>query len=444
MTTIQRSDVPLYLRGGSFFESLDPNDEEVFTVPDRCFKIDTQVGSVDDLERLLSSIRFWGVSVIPVELFKFVLTSANVTPVEELGPEYPQFDSYLRSCIEVRDTTTVLSIALAIKHKLGVMAVQILHQRGDILTAAATEAAACVGDLDSLQFLHSVSCPWDERVITAFLSNGGLSGLTFALENGCPLPNKLMNKAALTGNVDVLKYLQNRGIPWEEDTLSEAIRSKNVECVRYLHGAGCAIRTHDCASAARWGSVECLAYVHQNGGTLDNVVLNASLSGNLPCIQYVYAQQGFTAHDALSCGFMAHGGHFECLRFAHENGCPWDEYTLKNAFLYRQWSCFWYALTHGCPCMDGVWTLVDLLSCVLALYTACKNFSENKLFSIVQVYFSLQRFINNLVTRSYLVVGGPNRDAWNALLTCFNYLSIPAGLCVVYAAVGYTKAWFYK
>ena len=367
MTSIRRSDVPLYLRAGEFYQGLDPHDEDVFAVPDRCFKNDTKVQSVEDLKSLLDSIRFWGVTDVPVEVFQFLL-SESIPYAEELVAQYPQFAAFLRSCVEVRDTTTVLSIASAIKLKLGVGAVRILHQRGDFLTAAATEAAASVGDLATLQYLHSVSCPWDERVVAAFLASGDLRGLAFALENGCPLPGELMNKAAITGNIDVLKCLRDHDIPWEANTLNEAVRSKNVECVRYVYGQGCVIGAHDCATAAYLGSVECLAFVHQNGGAFNNVMLNACMAGSLACIQYLHAQLGFVAADAACVGLLAHGGHLECLRFVHENGCPWDATTAYNAVRSDEVNCLEYAHNHGCAMPTDLAQKADLSNAVKCMF----------------------------------------------------------------------------
>ena len=31
------------------------------------------------------------------------------------------------------------------------------------------------------------------------------------------------------------------------------------------------------------------------------------------------------------CNLAAKNGHLECLKYAHENGCPWDEDTCYHA-----------------------------------------------------------------------------------------------------------------
>jgi hypothetical protein len=43
-------------------------------------------------------------------------------------------------------------------------------------------------------------------------------------------------------------------------------------------------------------------------------------------------------------------GNLECLKYAHENGCPWDEYTCNYAVESEHLECLKYAYENGCPC----------------------------------------------------------------------------------------------
>lgn len=45
----------------------------------------------------------------------------------------------------------------------------------------------------------------------------------------------------------------------------------------------------------------------------------------------------------------AQGGHLECLKYAHENGCPWNVNTLTAAIRSDQANCMKYALQNNCP-----------------------------------------------------------------------------------------------
>ena len=64
---------------------------------------------------------------------------------------------------------------------------------------------------------------------------------------------------------------------------------------------------YTCASAAGNGHLDCLKYAHENG----------------------------CPWDENTCAKAAINGHLDCLKYAHENGCPWDENTCSNA---AKWS----------------------------------------------------------------------------------------------------------
>ena len=51
---------------------------------------------------------------------------------------------------------------------------------------------------------------------------------------------------------------------------------------------------------------------------------------------------------------FAKGGHLDCLKYAHENGCPWDEGTCSYAAEYGHLDCLKYAHENGCPWNEDI------------------------------------------------------------------------------------------
>ena len=45
----------------------------------------------------------------------------------------------------------------------------------------------------------------------------------------------------------------------------------------------------------------------------------------------------------------ARNGHLECLKYAHENGCPWDKFTCADAARNGHLECLKYAHENDCP-----------------------------------------------------------------------------------------------
>jgi len=83
-----------------------------------------------------------------------------------------------------------------------------------------------------------------------------------------------------------------------------------------------------CAYAARSGQLECLKYLHENG----------------------------CPWDATACAYAARRNQLECLKYLHENGCPWDVNTYKSIHKWKLdedisyiLELEIYAMKHDCP-----------------------------------------------------------------------------------------------
>ena len=103
-----------------------------------------------------------------------------------------------------------------------------------------------------------------------------------------------------------------------------------------------------CEQMARKGNLELLKYAHENGCPWDkDTCSEAAYHGHLECLKY--AHENGCPWDESTCSAAAEKGHLECLKYAHENGCPWDERTCKWAAYYGHLECLKYAREHGCP-----------------------------------------------------------------------------------------------
>lgn len=47
---------------------------------------------------------------------------------------------------------------------------------------------------------------------------------------------------------------------------------------------------------------------------------------------------------------LASRGHLEILKYAHENGCPWDQWSCRGAAKNGQMEVLKYLHKSGCPC----------------------------------------------------------------------------------------------
>jgi hypothetical protein len=72
----------------------------------------------------------------------------------------------------------------------------------------------------------------------------------------------------------------------------------------------------------------------------------AAKEGHLSCLRY--AREDGCPWDVNTCWAAAEGGHLECLRYAREDGCPWDWVTCWATAEGRHLECLQYAHENGC------------------------------------------------------------------------------------------------
>jgi len=102
-------------------------------------------------------------------------------------------------------------------------------------------------------------------------------------------------------------------------------------------------------AAAKIGHFECLKYLHESGCPWDErTCYGAARGGHLECLKY--AHEKGCPWDKRTCSEAARV-HLECLKYAHENGCPWDERTCSEAARKGHLACLKYAHENGCPWM---------------------------------------------------------------------------------------------
>ena len=91
-----------------------------------------------------------------------------------------------------------------------------------------------------------------------------------------------------------------------------------------------------------------MKYAHENGCSWDEDTCSyAAKNGHLNCLKYVH--ENGCSWDERICFEAVYNGHLECLQYAHKNGCPWDKYTCSEASLNGHLECLQYAHENGCP-----------------------------------------------------------------------------------------------
>ena len=62
-----------------------------------------------------------------------------------------------------------------------------------------------------------------------------------------------------------------------------------------------------------------------------------------------YAHENGCPWDEGTCEWAAMGGHLDVLKYLHENGCPWEEMTCQVAAGGGHLDVLKYVRENGCP-----------------------------------------------------------------------------------------------
>ena len=78
------------------------------------------------------------------------------------------------------------------------------------------------------------------------------------------------------------------------------------------------------------GNLDVLKYAHENGCPWDEwTCSNAAKGGHMNVLEY--AHENGCPWEEFTCYSAAKGGHLDVLKYLHENGCPWNRYACVEA-----------------------------------------------------------------------------------------------------------------
>jgi hypothetical protein len=99
--------------------------------------------------------------------------------------------------------------------------------------------------------------------------------------------------------------------------------------------------------AASANLLMCLKYARENGCPWDeDTCCGAACGGHLDCLKYAHENGCPWIED--TCSNAACGGQLDCLKYAHVNGCAWNEETCSGAARYGHLDCLTYTHENGC------------------------------------------------------------------------------------------------
>jgi len=364
--SIRYCDIPAYLHAGKFYRNLDSSDpESSIEVPADCFRPDEELatGNANDFAQLLRTSQFWLLDEIPRGMLNFC-SNYNIRPWLESNPDPLDKNSanallvLKGECINnfmvlKSDFQAILETGHweVLRHLIGRLDKE---YSGYYATAAAAE----IGDLQLLVYLHEEGFPMDEKTCDGACTSGSIECLRYAHEKGCTWKSEVQYLAARHGHLKCLKYVFDHDHVLDPHVCFEAAAAGHLDCLQFGHVNGGSLKG-TLSAASKYGHLDCLRYALENNdnnahpiGDNTHPCVVACTGGHLNCLQLLL--EFGVPYDKHTLGWAATSGHTLCMQLLHENGCPWDDTPLHHATTTMMmqeghYPALKYAIDHGCP-----------------------------------------------------------------------------------------------
>eukprot|EP01032_Pedospumella_encystans_P014412 gene14412-16552_t len=242
MISTRKANLPAYIVGSAFYNSLSSDDNEEFCVPEENLKLTPSVENVDELSHLLNTLQYWGVTIYPGGLIAFLSSVHSAQYQEEvmrvmvryessseLLPLYTALQNLVskskRSFADRRSVTIVVPLLYGENEEVVKLSAAIL---GDV-------AAFCSGNRDCV--FGSINFPRLFRRMQSITEETTLRELAIFLSKLCCLPTRSLY--IVSPVLPLLTYLLTQS---DEILLTQTCKAlgsicdNNSECIKAVMG----------------------------------------------------------------------------------------------------------------------------------------------------------------------------------------------------------------
>ena len=377
--TLRKQEVPKYLHESERFKA---GIENAICVPEDCIKPNLQVKSLTDLDDLLKTMQYWGLSMLPWDLVDVLFHHYNPDVFEVLlryETTFPRIVPFLKDLASQKETDLC---TIAAEHGM-LEFLQYFVGRKAPYDYYAVRLAAENGHLSCLNYLHSLyartSKPIDYKTFNyiQIIEHGHVNILQFLVEHGRPITENMCAHAAYCSQLTCLHYLLERSTHRTVRITTSAAASNSVECLQYTIEQHCAVGLFTWKAAAacqdahnlqflftkfpgfvvpielaviacRAGRVDSLRLLYEHGCPADcTAVTAAAEGGSLECLQLLHSEFCFNCWVPATMATAAGANQVKLLQKLLEMGCPGDNTVIAAAVATSAKACLLFLLEQG-------------------------------------------------------------------------------------------------
>lgn len=193
--------------------------------------------------------------------------------------------------------------------------------------------AAKGGHLNTLEFLPQKTAKTIEKCALETIAEGHLKLLKsdFFKEKLNRGDCNFINTASRFGRLEIIEYLHKKRFSWNTTACLEAGAQGHLDCLTYLHEHGCPWNSLAMQRTAQRHKLECLIYLFDNGCPFNaqEICVDAAEGGDLNCLMVAHRHGGILTEKVCNRA-ITWSQSIDCLKYAIENGCPYDKEKLEE------------------------------------------------------------------------------------------------------------------
>ncbi|GFH53407.1 hypothetical protein CTEN210_09883 [Chaetoceros tenuissimus] len=193
--------------------------------------------------------------------------------------------------------------------------------------------------LNLVKWLRQHNIPWDERACANAARQGNLDALIWLRKNGCPWDEDTFHNTVVSGEIDVMEYSFANDCPSDPSRLflfafSEGkSEAKSLEIFKWLRQKSIDWNEEASYEASKFRHVSTLKWALENGCPWNELILETAIEiYNLPVLEYCVKFQlhRFQNIYVRAIEFMHYNKKstrekIRMLQLIHDNGIPWNK-----------------------------------------------------------------------------------------------------------------------
>lgn len=171
--------------------------------------------------------------------------------------------------------------------------------------------------------------------IEVYISEQNIDAIKASYSYEKDIYKDFLNLSIESQNKEIIDFFYDTGnYNFQSNHMMYLSQFGNLDLMKHIYSKNCPMDNETTIEASRKGQLECLKWAIDNGCPYDYALRNAAHTGKLDCIKYLVEEKKECA-DLITVELAAESGSLECLQYLHSIGAPFEKSVLTQAKLSK-------------------------------------------------------------------------------------------------------------